>query len=331
MMEEYTGMCCIYKITNTINGKVYIGQTINARVRLNGHRSATTNKSKSNKCYDYHLYRSIRKYGEGNFTFEVVKECKREELNRWELYYIREYNTLERSRGYNRVGSIDTNLKGLNVVTENQLDLVRELKESKVLKKDLEIKYGLNRQSINDINRGERYYIDGENYPLRKLTETSIKKLLKVKEDEVFSYGFKETKHGLEVCPEYICNKCKVVNRNNECKECKQKEYLKKREEKGKGSSFLRKLDQDFRENKERKITDKGVDGNNKNGYRESLHDTLVDEPNFTVLGGKYGITDNGIRRWCDKLGIPRSTKYYMKKYEDKYGKKYVPKGNYNT
>jgi group I intron endonuclease len=64
----------IYKITNSINGKVYIGLSTNIEKRWNKHRSVMTNPKERN--YKYPLYCAMRKYGIENFTFEVLEECK---------------------------------------------------------------------------------------------------------------------------------------------------------------------------------------------------------------------------------------------------------------
>jgi group I intron endonuclease len=59
----------IYKITNVINGKVYIGQTIQKRASSRWHVHKSLSKYK-----EEYLYRAIRKYGLENFKFEVMHE-----------------------------------------------------------------------------------------------------------------------------------------------------------------------------------------------------------------------------------------------------------------
>ena len=81
----------IYKITNNINGKSYIGQSVNIQKRFNNHKSAAFNPN--NRLYEFPLYRAIRKYGIENFNFEVLEECKKEELNNKEIFYITKYKT----------------------------------------------------------------------------------------------------------------------------------------------------------------------------------------------------------------------------------------------
>ena len=92
-------MAYIYKITNNINQKVYIGQTIMTPVqRWQKHRS----DAKLNKPYP--LYRAMNKYGIDNFSFEILEEVKVEELDEKERYYINLYHSyinFENSNGYN--------------------------------------------------------------------------------------------------------------------------------------------------------------------------------------------------------------------------------------
>lgn len=90
-------ICGIYKITNLVNGKVYIGKSVNIKKRWIGHAS------KSKVC-DYVLYKAIRKYGLDNFKFEVVEQCDEPLLNDREKYYIalyRSYIGWSDARGYN--------------------------------------------------------------------------------------------------------------------------------------------------------------------------------------------------------------------------------------
>ena len=72
-------MIGIYKITNLVNGKSYIGQSINIRKRIINHKSTAFNPQE--RGYNYPLYKDIRKYGINNFSFDVIEECKKEQLN----------------------------------------------------------------------------------------------------------------------------------------------------------------------------------------------------------------------------------------------------------
>lgn len=87
-MEKYI----VYKRTNKINGKVYIGQT----QRTLEERWANGN--------GYHgsikFFSAIKKYGPDNFEHEILKSnLTKEEADYWEEYYIKEFDSIE--EGYN--------------------------------------------------------------------------------------------------------------------------------------------------------------------------------------------------------------------------------------
>ena len=90
----------IYKITNKINNKCYIGQTIKtAEERWKEHQTHAfrTHENDVNKT----LYKAIRKYGLENFTFEVLQDNIEtyEQLDKAEIYWIDFYNSFV--KGYN--------------------------------------------------------------------------------------------------------------------------------------------------------------------------------------------------------------------------------------
>ncbi len=81
----------IYKLTNTINGKSYVGKTTQSLGRrISGHKSANTA-----------VGRAIRKHGVENFTIEVLEECHTpEQLNEREIFWIAKLNC-KAPKGYN--------------------------------------------------------------------------------------------------------------------------------------------------------------------------------------------------------------------------------------
>lgn len=87
----------IYKITNTVNNKCYIGQAVNLRSRIKGHLSCIK------KNYNYPLYHSIRKHNVENFELEILVQgnFSKTELNDLEIDFIRLYNSIDRLYGYN--------------------------------------------------------------------------------------------------------------------------------------------------------------------------------------------------------------------------------------
>ena len=64
-------MTGIYSITNTVNGKVYVGLSTNIRKRWTQHKSNQKRKIEPNKV----LYKSMNKYGINNFKFKILEEC----------------------------------------------------------------------------------------------------------------------------------------------------------------------------------------------------------------------------------------------------------------
>lgn len=84
--QEITTKSGIYCFRNKSNGKVYIGQAINIKVRFESHLRACFNRLE-----DSCLYRSLRKYGLENFDFNVICECPESQLDYWEIFYINYY------------------------------------------------------------------------------------------------------------------------------------------------------------------------------------------------------------------------------------------------
>lgn len=102
----------VYKITNKINGKVYIGQTSRTlKARWEQH-IRNTNKGTKTKFYN-----ALRKYGADNFTVETLcRAYSNEELNDLEIYYIHKYDSIR--TGYNMIDARYTNVMDFNDVKE---------------------------------------------------------------------------------------------------------------------------------------------------------------------------------------------------------------------
>lgn len=108
----------IYKITNNINNKIYIGCTINTiDQRFSEHKSRCKTQTHKSK-----LYNSFRKYGVDNFSIELIEECDINIMYELEQKYILENNALkdglnntaggEGCIGYKHTEESRKNLKG---------------------------------------------------------------------------------------------------------------------------------------------------------------------------------------------------------------------------
>lgn len=84
----------IYLITNNVNNKKYVGQTIGSiQERWNQHLRATRDKGSR------HLYDAIKKYGYQSFSIQILEEVPNNQLNERECYWISYYNSFK--KGYN--------------------------------------------------------------------------------------------------------------------------------------------------------------------------------------------------------------------------------------
>lgn len=97
-------MTYIYKITNKINDKIYIGQTIQPiNKRWIQHKVNARKKGLSTVSTIGSLYYDMNRYGFENFEISCLESCSADEINDREIYYIRKYNSLV-PQGYNLSG-----------------------------------------------------------------------------------------------------------------------------------------------------------------------------------------------------------------------------------
>ena len=85
--------CGIYKIENLINHKSYIGQSIDIEKRWYDHKHSNDN---------FAIHAAMRKYGIENFSFEIIEECSKEDLDEKECFWIQKFNSLT-PNGYNMI------------------------------------------------------------------------------------------------------------------------------------------------------------------------------------------------------------------------------------
>lgn len=140
----------VYKITNTVNNKIYIGKTkeyykdkyFGIEGRLNNHLTCAFTTSKHNDCP--RLYNAIRKYGKDKFKIELLEETTEENIDSREIYYIKTLNSTDDCVGYN----IALGGGGRSVVDVND-DIRTKISKAQTKNGELNIKPYLNNEKIH--------------------------------------------------------------------------------------------------------------------------------------------------------------------------------------
>lgn len=86
----------IYLLTNKINGKQYVGQTIRDDINLRWNQYKQLKEESIGRC----LFNAFTKYGIENFKFQIICICFNEDCNKYEMEYIKKYKTII-PNGYN--------------------------------------------------------------------------------------------------------------------------------------------------------------------------------------------------------------------------------------
>ena len=202
-MSKYK-ICGIYKITNVINGKVYIGQSTDVEKRYKKHMNTIFNPNLHQ--YNYAIYQAMRKYGLENFSFEILIEVEEDLLDLMEIYYIEKYNSyiyVENSNGYNmtRGGNnkngfitketrekISKSASGKRLSEEHKQKISETLKE-RLKDKENHSMWGKHhseesKQKISESQRGEKHYNFG-----KTRSEEHKAKISKTKKERKCSNG----------------------------------------------------------------------------------------------------------------------------------------------
>ena len=145
----------IYITTNHINGKMYIGQK----------KYDKNNKWKSYLGSGIALKRAIKKYGESNFSKDIIEECEtKETLDEREKYWIDYYNAVESDDFYNIASGGD----GGNTIVGYSDEQLKEYKQRK-----------------SQIHKNT--VLKGEDSPCSKLTEKEVKEIISLLIDNVYT------------------------------------------------------------------------------------------------------------------------------------------------
>lgn len=198
-------MIGIYKITNLVSGKIYIGQSIQIEKRWEQHKK-TIRFLEQDKWYNK-IYLDMYFFGIENFSFEVVEECTIEELNEKEEYWIKYYNSQE--DGYNVTSGGNCTGKLSSCDVKEIIDL---LSDDKIMIDKIAEMYNVSDTTIRSINRGDEFYNSELEYPIRPYSK-SIK--MRLRDGNIIKN--KNYKDGKCICP--ICG-CEITNKANMCVKC---------------------------------------------------------------------------------------------------------------
>ena len=159
---------CVYKITNLINGKFYIGSTNNFNRRMKEHR-VFVNCSPDRNGYDYPLYRAFRKYGLKNFSFQILyqniptlkeaREIQHEQIVKQHALVPNNYNLKQ-----NTIGLSEEDIKRIIEKTGTKCALVND--KEQILKtynslRQAERDTHCSASSIGNVCKGYKYNTNG--------------------------------------------------------------------------------------------------------------------------------------------------------------------------
>lgn len=165
-------MKAIYKITNKLNNKCYIGQSNNPMERWKQHKWRALNEIDRGKSA---IHDALREVGIENFDFSIIGWFK--DYNEKEKYYIQLYHSLI-PNGYNimeggeepphKYGEEHHN----STYSQELIDkIIDDLLSHNFTQKEIENKYKVNQQLITSINRGITHRRAGIEYPIIKTSK----------------------------------------------------------------------------------------------------------------------------------------------------------------
>lgn len=194
----------IYKITNTVNGKVYIGQTVRSLdVRFQEHLRCADNGD------GYYLHAAIRKYGKDNFEISTIAETDDPDiLNELEIYYIRKFHS--DISGYNLAPGGHINCMACPSIKEHHDAIMRSDEVRKKISNSMKARIaengGLSEDHKRHVSEGlKRFYASGKrpNYKVpqhltpehyRALNDAKNKCVYCIDEDGIFVKSFPRVK-----------------------------------------------------------------------------------------------------------------------------------------
>lgn len=168
----------IYKITNTVNNKIYIGQTIRTlKERWNQHKYR-------NGCT--YLHNAIIKYGADKFKIEPIEEVPIEDLDKREIYWIAQYDSTNKKVGYNLILGGKLGQTGKSKLTKEQTEELIQMDADNISHTEIAKHFGIERKTVTFILRRNTSYTKKykslKDWDLEELKDFLIKNNPTVKE-----------------------------------------------------------------------------------------------------------------------------------------------------
>lgn len=173
----------IYIITNLINGKQYVGQTVSGYKERFRQHCLYANGCYTNGEYVQDIDIAIKKYGIENFKVDIIEQVSFDLRNEREKYYIKKYNTF--NEGYNRTLGGDFNPMFDDKVRKKHKEICSS-KEHRQKQKENAIKLFSEREDIHTkITEGNKrawknYNSEKRKQVLKGLTQYNEKRKQKV-------------------------------------------------------------------------------------------------------------------------------------------------------
>lgn len=170
---QFNTLIGIYKITNRITNKSYIGESSNIISRWESHIRHLENKE-----YDKDFQEDFNKYGISSFTFEIIKilshNFSRKERMEFESKYIEQFNAIK--NGYNK--KLPIKLQEIEIESKEYLSMRQYIKYLTENKYIINCKYN---EIFKYLRENNYFYYDNNknNIPNEKLIEDNYFKLTK--------------------------------------------------------------------------------------------------------------------------------------------------------
>lgn len=159
----------IYKYTNLINGKIYIGQTKQTLEQRDYKHQTQLNDNT-------YFHRAMKKYGRNNFSLELIEDhIPFSQLNEKEKFYIDFFESFYTTgKGYNLTQGGQWGSGSQKITPSQAQDIKYLILNTKKSFQEIANKYHVTIYCISDINRGKSFFNESFTYPLRSAPQKSI-------------------------------------------------------------------------------------------------------------------------------------------------------------